>query len=300
MRVEIDNTTEQLLNELQKKVNNTISSLKTGQENLKSIIEDMNSSVSDAVFESTGDMNNKVIEIDKKNKKISQQIVGISEKLNELKKTIESSQKELLNKDNGKLDGLLEKVNEGNDKLGDLTVGFQNSEKMLQELDQKVMGNSEVAIKEQQLIIEKIEKSMNLLENNASIYEKNTQLIEKKSDEIKNIIHNDQTQTELSNYYKDLKSDIAQIKGLINEKMVIVISEKITLLEDKTEEYNQLLSEFQEQEQGNMLNLMDMLKMIEGVELYNRRMLDNISNYLKLPGYKRFFRGMEELKDETE
>ena len=82
--------------------------------------------------------------------------------------------------------------------------------------------------------------------------------------------------------------------------MVIVISEKITLLEDKTEEYNQLLSEFQEQEQGNMLNLMDMLKMIEGVELYNRRMLDNISNYLKLPGYKRFFRGMEELKDEAE
>lgn len=50
MRVEIDNTTEQLLNELQKKVNNTISSLKTGQENLKSIIEDMNSSVRQMVL----------------------------------------------------------------------------------------------------------------------------------------------------------------------------------------------------------------------------------------------------------
>ncbi|MCR5107988.1 MAG: hypothetical protein K6B28_07465 [Lachnospiraceae bacterium] len=77
-------------------------------------------------------------------------------------------------------------------------------------------------------------------------------------------------------------------------------SNKLLHLVEKLDLYDDYLNELKNDIMTAIGDMTKKLDMIKDTEKRNNIILENVADYMKLPGYKRFFKGMEMINEETE
>lgn len=203
MVIEVDNTTKQLLSELQVGVNDTISDIHDGQNEIKNIIEGMRDSILDEYPEEFQKLKNS---ISGGNRNINNQLTETSENINELRELFNQSAEELSNTI---------------DKGFDDTIGAEQ-----------------------------------------------------------------------------LKEKLGDLEMNIEKLFLNSIVSKMDIIIEASNKYDKQLEKFSEQVNQDIGGLLELNNNISTIETNNKKKLEAIVNYLSLPGYKRFFKGMEMENDE--
>lgn len=298
MILEVDNTTEQLIKELQNSIINTISFLNEGQNEIKKIVGDLE--LEFVAVSKEEQVQSLYSEISKITKKISQQGIEIAEEITNIGQKIEQGLEKGFSEENfenlklhiqevlQKMD-ILSETNKANDvKINnEIDSKIDEVKKLLddiqKELSERVSENNEASIsanKETERILNElirkthseITKMLNQLMRNIVEHDKNIQ------DHVKSS----------SESMESVEAECVRVRNFIEK------SEKIESLSEQIRVFENQVKAIQGELQSKLEYISQQANDVSLIELKNEKMLLTISGYLKQPGYKRFFKGMEE------
>ena len=297
MILEVDNTTEQLIKELQNSIINTISFLNEGQNEIKKIVGDLELEfVTVSKEEQVQSLNS---EISKITKKISQQGMEITEEFTNIGQKIEQGFEKGFSEEKfeylelhiqevlQKMNTLYETNNANDMKISnEIDSKIDDVKKLLDaikiELFERVSDNNKASI----LVNKESERILNELirKTHSEINEMLNQLMSSIVAQDKNIQDHVKRSTES---IESIEAESVRIRNFIEKsKKIESLSEQIRAFEDQVKVI-----------QGDLQSKLEFISQqandVSLIERKNEKMLLTISSYLKQPGYKRFFKGME-------
>ena len=302
MKLEVDNTTQQLLSELQSSIRGTISTISRGQEDIKETIDEMKETL--IGLPSAKDMEEMRDDVNETSKKSVQ---NVRNSLEEIHMSISSLEKGIIGEENFKL----------------LVVEITNYKKTVDEISNNINKDITNILSSQNALSENYYKNISRIEEDRAesfrlLNEKTEALISeikkdsrvllntllnsngKNEEELKRTLATYAKTKDLEELVEKLRRYIAEQYHLLEEEYFTKILKRINAVLSRVIKQDAFLEQFEKQALNNLEKMLNDFNAIENLEGKNNQYLKDIVNYLMLPGYKRFFKGMETSYEESE
>ncbi len=279
MTFEVDNTTQLLLKELQGSMEGTISSVRDAQDEVKDILESMKDTLSvtassDQLFE----FKNEVLDAENRNGSgLSRAVENVQGSLAQ----VEDKLKEVADKE--MFGALEEQVFKYNQFISD----FKGQ---LLKVNTDILRKQTVSSEEMLTVLSAISQAIKLEEKK---FEEEMWTAQKNSDEIKAAIEKTAVRKDIADAVQSLQKNIYVFTNKLQANYTAGVIGKLDEVIKKLDEYDSALSGLKNDITENSGSLALKIDDINSTELRNNRILEAVSNYLSMPGYKRFFKGME-------
>lgn len=376
MKIEVDNTTQQLLSELQSSIRGTISIINKGQEDIKETIDEMKETLIE--MPSARDIREMREDVNETSKKSVQ---NVKNSLEEIQMSISSLEKGIIDEEKFKLlvvgiANYKKAVDEISNNINKEIADILNSQNELSEnyyrdvsrieedraesfrlLNEKIENQGKRTFEQVMKIVEPVDKKLDdvvdkkmcntlmteifnnrdtlvSLDNNVSdgkeeIIKLQTELLKNAAENLSTLIgeikkDNQVLLDELLNAYgkseeelkrtlatyvktKELEELVEKLRGYIEEQYHLLEEEYLRKLLERIDsilshviKHDACLEQFEKQTLSNLEKMLNDFSDIENLEVKNNQYLKDIVNYMMLPGYKRFFKGMETSYEESE
>ena len=283
MTFEVDNTTQLLLKELQSGVEGSVSSVRTAQDEVKEILESMKETLlMTASSQQVSEFKDDVMGAE------SRDVQSISGALENVQGSLKLVEERLENvSDREMFDALKEQVEKYNQFISD----FRGQ---LLKVNTDILRKHTVSSEEMLTVLSAISQAIKLEEKKL---EEEMWAAQKTSDEIKAAVEACAVRKDIADAVQSLQKNIYVFTNKLQADYTSRVLTKLEEVTEKIEEYDSALSDFREKLAEDTGRLEKKTDDIFEIQENNSRILKSVSDYLSLPGYKRFFKGMKPTSD---